>query len=151
MDKKKVMEEAREKYNEAIKRIKLADKVCKKVEPHLPKGWKTDEGLLVQWGQIQFCKNEKADALEFRVVCNTVENVLGKTLMRWIRGDKDIQTLIGYVSIHSEDRGVYIDVHVELGNPEGCEVTFKRTWETKAVVDEACLGIRKAKEIVCRD
>ena len=147
MDKKKVMEEAKENYDEALERIKLADKACKKIEPHLPKGWKANEGLLVRWGQINFCKTEKADALEFRVVCDMVEKVLGKTLMRWVRGDKDRQTLIGYAPILSKDRSTSIDVHVELGNPEGCEVTFKRTWETKAIVDDACLGIRKATEI----
>ena len=146
MDKQKVIEEAREKYDEALKRIKLADKVCKKIEPHLPKGWKTDEGLLVQWGQINFYKHEKANALEFRVVCDMVEKVLGKTSMRWIRGNKNNQTLVSLVSIRPEDGNVFLDVHVELGNPEGCEVTFKRKWETKAVVDDACLGIRKAKE-----
>ena len=147
MDKKKVIEEARETYDEALQKIELADEVCKKVESHLPKGWKTHEGLLVKWGQINFCKNEKANALEFRVVCDMVEKVLGKTLMRWVRGDKDRQTLIGYVGIRSEDGNVSIDVHVELGSPEGCEVTFKRKWETKAIVDDACLGIRKAKEV----
>lgn len=147
MNKEKVRKEAREDYDEALERIKLADKVCKKIEPHLPKGWKTYEGLLVKWGQINFCKNEKADALEFRVVCDLVEKVLNKTLMRWVRGDKSRQNLIGYTSIRSEDRNVSIDVHVELGNPEGCEVTFKRTWETKAVVDDACLGIRQITEV----
>ena len=147
MDKQKVMEEAREKYNEVIKKIKLADKVCKAIESHLPKGWKTHTGSLIRWGQIEFCKNEKADALEFRVVCNMVENVLGKTLMRFVRGDKDKQTLVGFITIWSKDEDVHIDVHVELGNPEGCEVTLKRTWETIAVVDDACLGIRKAKEV----
>jgi len=147
MDKKKLIKEVKENYDDTLERIKLADKVCKKVEPHLPKGWKADEGMLVNWGQINFCKNEKANALEFRVVCDMVEKVLSKTLMRWVRGDKDRQNLIGYTSIRSEDRAVYLDVHVELGNPEGCEVTFKRKWETKAVVDDACLGIRKAKEV----
>ena len=146
MDKQKVTEEARENYYEALKKIELADKVCKKVEPHLPKGWKTHEGFLVKWGQIMFYKNEKANALEFRVVCDMVEKVLGKTLMRWVRGNKNSQSLIGYTGIRSEDGEVSIDVHVELGNPEGCKVAFKRTWETRAVVDEACLGIRKAKE-----
>ena len=145
MDKQKVIKEAKEKYDEAIKKIKLADKVCKAIEPHLPKGWKTYEGLLIRWGQIEFCKNEKADALEFRVVCNLVESILNKTLMRFVRGDKDRQTLVGYITIWSEDRDVGIDVHVELGNPEGCEVTFKRTWETKPIVDDACLGIRQVE------
>ena len=146
MDKKKLIKEVKENYDATLERIKLADKVCKKVEPHLPKGWKVDEGMLVNWGQINFCKNEKANALEFSVVCDIVEKILGKTLMRWVRGDKDRQNLIGYTSIRSEDRAVYLDVHVELGNPEGCEVTFKRKWETKAVVDDACLGIRKVSE-----
>jgi len=146
MDKEKVKKEAREKYDEALQRIELADKVCKKVEPHLPKGWKTYEGLLVAWGQINFCKNEKANALEFRVVCDMVEKILNKTLMRWVRGDKDRQNLIGYACVRSEDREVSIDVHVELGSPEGCKVTFKRRWETKAVVDDACLGIKKLGE-----
>jgi len=146
MNKQKVMEEAKEKYKEALQRIKLADRVCKAVEPHLPKEWKTYAGLLIKWGQIEFCKNEKADALEFRVACNTVEAILGKTLMRFMRGDKDRQTLVGYTQVKSEDGETSIDVHVELGNPEGCEVTFKRTWETKAVVDDSCLGIRKISE-----
>jgi len=146
MDKQKVMKEAKEKYDEALKRINLADKVCEKIEPHLPKGWKTHEDLLVKWGQINFHKNEKANALEFRVVCDMVEKVLGKTLMRWIRGDKDRQTLVGYTGVRSGDKEVYIDVHVELGNPEGCKVTLKRTWETKPIVDDACLGIRKISE-----
>ncbi|GAH47612.1 unnamed protein product [marine sediment metagenome] len=147
MDKEKVIKEAREKYDEALQRIKLADKICKKIEPHLPKGWKTHEGLLVNWGQIIFGKEEKANALEFRVVCDMVEKALGKTLMRWVRGDKSRQNLIGYTLIRSEDGEVSIDVHVELGNPEGCEVTFKRTWETKAVVDDACLGIRQVEGV----
>ena len=147
MDKAKVIKEAREKYDDALKRIKLADKICKKVEPHLPKGWKVYEGLLVTWGQINFCKNKKANALEFRVVCDLVEKVLSKTLMRWIRGDKDNQALVGYAHIWSEDREASIDVQVELGNPEGCKMMFKRTWETKAVVDDACLGIRKEARV----
>ena len=146
MDKEKVIKEAKEKYEEALERINLADKVCKKVEPHLPEGWKTTEELLVSWGQINFFKTEKANALEFRVVCNMVEKVLGKASMRWIRGNKDNQTLVGYTHIWSEDRGVSIDVHVELGNPDGCKVTLKRRWETRAVVDDACLGIRQ-KEV----
>jgi len=146
MDKQKVLKETRENYDDTLERIKLADKVCKKVEPHLPEGWKTDEGMLVNWGQINFCKHKKANALEFRVVCNMVEKILNKTLMRWVRGNKDRQILVGFVGIHSEDRSVYVDVHVELGNPEGCEVTLKRTWETKAIVDDACLGIRKVSE-----
>lgn len=146
MDKEKVIKKAKEKYDEAIKRIELADKVCKIVESHLPKGWDTYTGLLIKWGQIEFCKNERANALEFRVVCNMVEKVLGKTLARFVRGDKDRQTLVGYVSVRSEDKETSIDVHVELGNPEGCEVTFKRTWETKPIVDEACLGLRKVSE-----
>ena len=146
MNKENLAKEAKEEYDNALQKIKLADKVCKKVEPQLPKGWKTHEGLLVRWGQIVFCKHKKANALEFRVVCDMVEKVLGKTLMRWVRGDKDRQTLVGYAGIRSEDGNVSIDVHVELGNPEGCNVTLKRTWETRVVVDEACLGIRKAKE-----
>lgn len=146
MNKQKVMKEAKGKYDEALKRIKLADKICKKIEPHLPKGWKTHEGLLVRWGQVEFYKNEKADALEFRVVCNMVEKILGKSLRRFVRGDESRQTLVGYVSIWSKDRDVTIDVHVELGNPEGCEVTFKRTWENKPTVDDACLGIREMRE-----
>lgn len=143
MEKEKVIKEAKEKHDEVLQRIELADKVCKKVEPHLPKGWKTYEGLLVTWGQINFYKTEKANALEFRVVCDMVEKVLDKTLMRWVRGDKDRQTLIGYTTAYSEDRETYIDVHVELGNPEGCEIMLKRTWKTEAVVDDACLGIRQ--------
>jgi len=146
MDKQKAIKEAREEHDETLKKIELAAKVCKKVEPHLPKGWETYEGLLVGWGQINFCKHEKTNALEFRVVCDMVEKVLGKTLMRWIRGDKSRQNLVGYTGIRSEDGETLIDVHVELGNPEGCKVTFKRTWETKAVVDDACLGIRQAEE-----
>jgi len=146
MDKQKVMKEARENYDEALEKIKFADKVCKKIEPHLPKGWKTYEGLLVRWGQIEFSKNEKANALEFRVVCDMVEKVLDKTLMRWIRGDKNRQTLVGCVSIWSEEKNVHIDVHVELGNPEGCKIILKRTWETNPIVDDACLGIRKVSE-----
>lgn len=146
MDKQKAIEEAREKYDEAIKQIELADEVCKKVEPHLPEGWKTNESLLVQWGQIAFIKTEKVNALEFRVMCNMVEKLLGRTLMRWIRGDKNNQDLIGYLWFQSEDRKTSIDVHVELGNPEGCKIILKRTWETKPVVDDACLGIRKVSE-----
>jgi len=76
-----------------------------------------------------------------------VEKILGKTLMRYVRGDKEHQTLVGYTYISSEDKETTIDVHVELGNPEGCKITFKRTWETKPVVDEACLGIRKEAEV----
>ena len=146
MDKQKVIKEAREMYDEALRGIELADKVCKKVEPHLPKGWKACGDLLVRWGQINFRKHEKANALEFRVVCDIVEKVLDKTLMRWGRGGKDRQTLVGCATVWSEDRESHVEVHVELGNPEGCEITFKRTWETNVVVDEACLGIRAVKE-----
>jgi len=124
-----------------LAKIEASVKFCAKIDPLLPEGWhsKYESNL----GQLEFFKREKANAVEFRVVCDLVEKATGCKLHRGIGNS-------GYLwgwdwSCFDDNR--HLDIRVELGMPEGCKITYKRKWTKEAVVDEACLGIRKPAEM----
>lgn len=141
MEKAKALAEAKQVYYDSLVKIEAAEKFCAKIDPLLPKGWHSAYGA--DSGQLEFCKREKANAIEFRVVCDLVEKVTGCKLSRGIGNS-------GYLygwAWHWFTDHKNMDIRVELGRPEGCKITYKRKWTKELVVDEACLGIRKAPEV----
>lgn len=142
MDKEKALEETRLMYEGGLAIIDEAEKICKKVDPLLPKDWHSV--FYAKHQQIEFTRLGEADAMEFRVVCDLVEKVIGKKLYRGVSGTFG-PYLYGWEWIHLKGGGC-LDVRVELNKPEGCKITLKRKWRKEPVVDEACLGIRKEKE-----
>jgi len=140
MDKTKALEEAKEIYEVNLTKIAEAERICEKVDSLLPKGWHSE--FSAKSGQLEFNKKEKAHAIEFRVVCGLVEKAIGGGLHRGV-GSLGSTYLYGWAWHWFGDGRVSLDVRVELSKPEGCKIKYKRTWEKKPVVDDACLGIQK--------
>ena len=143
MDKQQAIKETKEAYEKSLVIIDEAEKVCKKIEPLLPKEWYSIYHSKYQ--QLEFTRLGKADAIEFRVVCDLVEKALDVKLYRGIAESMD-KYLYAWDWYYPEGKNVCLDVRVELNKPEGCKITYKRKWSKEPVVDEACLGIRKEKE-----
>ena len=141
MNKEEALKKAKETYEKTIEKINLAEKLCKIVDPLLPSGWKSEFQSYFQ--EVEFSKDESSDAIEFRVVCDTLEKITGYELSRRIGGDKENQHLFAYGHYDNPNGHSWITVNINLNKPEGCKITFKRTWETKPIVDEKCLGIHK--------
>jgi len=142
MDKQKAIEESKEAYEKALATIDEAEKVCKKIEPLLSPGWYSI--FYVSRGQLEFTREGKADAIEFRVACDLVERALGIKLFRGI-GQSIGPYLYAHEWIYPKATGVSLNVRVELNRPEGCKITYKRKWTKMPIVDEVCLGISQER------
>jgi len=143
MDKEKALEETKEAYEKALIRIDEAKKVCKKIEPLLPEGWYSIFDSELHY--LEFTRLGKANAIEFRVVCNHVEKALGMKLYRGVSGNTKPH-LYAWEWYYPKGKDLYLTIRVELNKPEGCKITYKRKWSKEPVVDKACLGIRETKE-----
>lgn len=142
MDYVKAVEETKKMYEQGLAIVDEAEKICKAVDPRLPKDWYSV--FHVNQRQVEFTRLGEADALEFRVVCDLVEAIVGTKLHRGIGALYDTY-LYGWQWLHPEGGGT-LDIRVELNKPDGCKITYKRKWSKEPVVDEACLGIRKVPE-----
>lgn len=143
MIKKKLLEEAKSRYETRVRKINAGFKLYQKVKPVLPKSWGCSFSII--WNELQFSRahdGTKANALEFRVVCDLIEKATGKPMQRSAHGNKESgHSLYGssWVKIDRE----MVNVSVSLTRPEGCKVEYVEVTETRAVVDDECLGIRK--------
>ena len=140
MDKIKALKETEELHEDSLAKIAEAERICEKIDSLLPKGWYSE--FIAGIGQLEFGKIEKANAIEFRAVCGLVEKAIGCKLNRGI-GECGNTYLYGWTWHWFNNNRKSLDIRVELNKPEGCKIEYKRTWEKKLVVDDACLGIRK--------
>jgi len=138
MDKETALKEAEESLRRVLANIEVAQKICDKVDPLLPANWHS-----TFWGShyLEFnpLYSHKASSAEFRAVCDLVEKVSGRRLYRRASGNKDNPKLIA--TNHSNfGNDTWLSLWVESRADDTCKITYKRTWETKAIADENCLG-----------
>lgn len=145
MDKKQAIESAKEVYENNLQQIEAAYKICEKVDPFLPIGWASSYDL--RYTTLSFDGEAGGSAAEFRVVCGHIERATGEKLNRGVGGGKRYQYLYAAGWIWLDGMNNSIQIRVELNRPHGCKVTFKRSWSVTPMVDEACLGIHKPKEV----
>lgn len=143
MNKHLALEEAKRLYNDNLVKIEEAEKICKKAEPLLPKDWYS--AFHTNSGQLEFTRPGEADAVEFRVMCDHVEKIVGLKLHRGV-GKSFSTYLYAWNWYYPEGKNIHLEIRVELNRPMGCKVTYKRKWDKHPVVDNECLGIRKEKE-----
>lgn len=149
MDKKKALKEAKESYEEELKQIELAEKITKKIDPLLPKGWEShfdrDRAypIVFQSGTYTEDKPNKKPAEEFKLVCKLVEKLIGIKLIREAHANKE-NGLYGLEG-HRAHYVKKIDgsIKVLMYNPDhSCEVKFEREYYLKAIVSDDCLGLQ---------
>lgn len=145
MNKEKTLANAKELYEINLKQIEVASKICDKVDPLLPKDWKSDYDIRCRC--LSFERPKEGHASEFRMVCGLVDKAMGIKLHRDVGGSKHYHYLYAHSVKWLEKMLECIHVRVELGRPQGCEVTFKRSWSAIPIVDEKCLGIPKPLEV----
>lgn len=146
MDKEVAQTQAKDAYEENLRKIEVAEKVCKKVESLLPEEWSS--GYDVTYGTLSFKRSSEGHASQFRVVCGLVEKASGINLSRHAGGNKHYQYLYGSGYLFWGKGHCYcLRISVELGKPKGCKIELKRSWTVTPEVDDACLGIRKPKEV----
>jgi len=141
MNKQGAIELAELFHRERIREIEAADKISKKVDPLLPKGWVSK--MEARYGNLVFTKGEKADVAEFRVVCGLVEKATGKTVTRSGAGGKHYIELEGncFFDVSTKDDGVnFLTVRIKMNPDDSCKFTLKRHWYTEAHPSEGCLG-----------
>ena len=145
MDKEQALKEAKDSFNRVLANIEAAQKICDKVDSLLPEGWQSKF-----WGgdYLEFCPlyPHKASAAEFRMVCDLVEKATGKKLGRSATGNKTYPKLSasGYYNFGLD--GARFSLWVQSEADDTCKITFKRTWETKVIADENCLGKSRIME-----
>lgn len=138
MIKTKLLKNAEENYYKELENIETAYGIFKKVESHLPTGWKAD-----YYAECLYLESIEGTPVEFRVVCSLIEKVIGRTLRRSASGNKRESLTL---TAHSyDDFGLnekYFSIHITSGGDDTCKVTFKEKMTTEAIVDPRCLGIK---------
>ena len=138
MDKEMALKDATGTFERTLVTIEEAQKICNRVDSLLPQGWHSQ---FWRGDFLEFCPlyPHKASSAEFRTVCDLVEKVTGRKLGRRASGTKGNPKLIA--SNHSNfGNDTWLTLWVESRADDDCKITYKRTWETKAIADENCLG-----------
>lgn len=141
MDKEMALKDAEKKFRQTLSSIDKAQEICDKVDSLLPPKW---HSKFIVGDYLEFCPlyPHKPSSAEFRTVCDLVEKVIEKELSRRASGNKDNPQLIasGYFNFGND---VWLSIWVESDADDTCKITFKRTWETKPIADENCLGLNR--------
>jgi len=141
MEKEMALKDAEETFRRILAKIEVAQEICDKVDSLLPPNWHSKF-----WGEsyLEFCPLHpyQASSAEFRTVCDLVEKATGNKLFRRASGTKDNPQLIAsnYCQFGND---AWLTLWVESRADDDCKITYKRTWGTKAIADENCLGVNR--------
>lgn len=157
MDKQKAIGRVKRDYDRAVKEIEIADKIAKKIDPLLPKGWTSEidsivNNLIFQCGS--FCSEDSHQATEFKLVCKLVEKAIGEKIVdREGQADKrdgkdNLYILQGSVYHYSNVNGdkICLGINIILYNPKHqCEIEWKKETKVVAKISDNCLGLSPAR------
>jgi len=134
MDTQQAIKTAKRTFRENLVSIGLANKVAKKLSPHLPGGWRCE----IDWpGRLEISKWTRANAIEFRVVCDLVEKIINKKLSREAAGENYLKgSILLNPNIHR-----WLSITVYMGQVEGCKIIKKEEVRTYYEADPNCLGV----------
>lgn len=141
MDKEMALKNAKRMFDQALSSIEIAQKICDKVDQLLPLEWNS-KFLEPNYLEFSPLYPHKPSSAEFRTVCDLVEKAIGTKLGRRASGTKDNPRLIAS-AYRDFEKDAWLSIWVESHADDTCKITYKRTWKTKAIADEHCLGVSK--------
>ncbi len=149
MDKEGAIEAENKRHEKAIKKITLAYKIAKKVEPLLPKGWISSYSQL--FSELVFSSNNskgkdsKRPSEEFKLVCKILAKMGGYENWREAKASKEtneITELNANFSFSTDKDNPPLSVEVVQYDPDHkCEIKWEIKTYQKAIVSDACLGL----------
>lgn len=141
MNKELALKDAERKFRESLRSIEIAQEICDKIDSLLPANWHS-EFLEPNYLTFRPIHSHKASSAEFRMACDLVEKVIKRKLDRHASGDKNSPRLVASNYGYFEN-DIWLSIWVESDVDDTCKITFKRTWETKAIASEDCLGLSR--------
>lgn len=149
MDKKEALKEEMERHEGSVKKITLAYRISKKVEPLLPEGWISSYSHL--FNELIFSSNaliekdSKKPSEEFKLVCKILAKMGGYENWREAKANKEtneITTLEANFSLSVGKGNPDLTVEVMQYDPDHrCEIKWETKTYQKAIVSDECLGL----------